>query len=289
MGLSKINPGQVQEYRIHRREEAMKERGKPPARNTMHQEMVTLRQTLKTAVRHEWLQYLPDLSKPYRASGKISHRAWFSPDEYKKLYEATRKRMQHPKNPRYKWESEQLHDYVLFMANTGLRPDEAARLQFRDVTIVEDAGSRETILEIEVRGKRGVGYCKSTTGAVRPFERLRDRNIARKAQQVQQEQQAQPTDLIFPKTHRELFNTILKEEKLKTDREGQARTAYSLRHTYICLRLSMSEDLLFSTTSSVSFRLALNRSRNACRQSRPTRFLARASKISFRRSWKNSD
>lgn len=240
MGLSKINPGQVQEYRIHRRETAMKERGKPPARNTMHQEIVTLRQTLKTAVRHQWLQYLPDLSEPYRASGKISHRAWFSPEEYKKLYEATRKRMQHPKNPRYKWESEQLHDYVLFMANTGLRPDECSRLQFRDVTIVEDDGSQETILEIEVRGKRGVGYCKSTTGAVRPFERLRDRNSARKAQQ---KQQAQPTDLLFPKTHRELFNTILKEEDLKTDREGQARTAYSLRHTYICLRLMEGADI----------------------------------------------
>ena len=239
-GLSKINPGQVQEYRIHRREEAMKLHGKPPARNTMHQEIVTLRQTLKTAVRHQWMQYLPDLSEPYRASGKISHRAWFSPEEYKKLYEATRKRMQHPKNPRYKWESEQLHDYVLFMANTGLRPDECSRLQFRDVTIVEDDGSQETILEIEVRGKRGVGYCKSTTGAVRPFERLRDRNIARKAQLTQQ---AQPTDMLFPKTHRELFNTILKEEDLKTDREGQARTAYSLRHTYICLRLMEGADI----------------------------------------------
>lgn len=240
MGLSKINPGQVQEYRIHRREKAMKEYGKPPARNTMHQEIVTLRQTLKTAVRHQWLQYLPDLSEAYRPSGKISHRAWFSPEEYKKLYEATRKRMQHPKNPRYKWESEQLHDYVLFMANTGLRPDETARLQFRDVTIVEDESTEETILEIEVRGKRGVGYCKSTTGAVRPFERLRDRNIARKAQQ---KKQAQPTDLIFPKTHRELFNTILKEENLKTDREGQPRTAYSLRHTYICLRLMEGADI----------------------------------------------
>ena len=75
-----------------------------------------------------------------------------------------------PKNPRYKWDREQLHDYVLFAANTGLRPDEAWRLQFRDVTIVEDDATKETILEIEVRGKRGVGYCKSTTGAVRPFE-----------------------------------------------------------------------------------------------------------------------
>jgi hypothetical protein len=30
-------------------------------------------------------------------------------------------------------------------------------------------------LEIEVRGKRGVGYCKSMPGAMRPFERLRSR------------------------------------------------------------------------------------------------------------------
>ena len=81
----------------------------------MHQEIVVLRQTLKAAVRHRWLDRLPDLTEPYRASGKISHRAWFSPEEYKKLYEATRRRARTPKNPRYKWESEQLHDYVLFM------------------------------------------------------------------------------------------------------------------------------------------------------------------------------
>jgi integrase len=231
MGLSEITPGQVQEYRIHRHEEAVKEYGKPPARSTMHQEIVVLRQTLKAAVRHRWLDRLPDLSEPYRASGKISHRAWFSPEEYKKLYEATRRRARNPKNPRYKWESEQLHDYVLFMANTGLRPDEANGLEYRDVKIVEDEGSKETILEIEVRGKRGVGYCKSTTGAVKPFQRLVERN------------KPQPTDVIFPKTHRQLFNTILDEEGLKNDREGQPRTAYSLRHTYICLRLMEGADI----------------------------------------------
>jgi integrase len=231
MGLSEITPGQIQEYRIHRHEEAVKEYGKPPARSTMHQEIVVLRQTLKAAVRHRWLDRLPDLSEPYRASGKISHRAWFSPEEYKKLYEATRRRARSPKNPRYKWESEQLHDYVLFMANTGLRPDEANCLEYRDVKIVEDEGSKETILEIEVRGKRGVGYCKSTSGAVKPFQRLVERN------------KPQPTDLIFPKTHRQLFNTILDEEGLKKDREGQPRTAYSLRHTYICLRLMEGADI----------------------------------------------
>lgn len=175
MGLSEITAGTIQEYRIHRHQEANKKFGKPPAHNTMHQEIVTLRQTLKTAVRHGWLDQLPDLSEPYRSSPKISHRAWFSPEEYKKLYETTRSRAHEPKQERFKWECEQLHDYVLFAVNTGLRPDEAWRLQFRDVTIVEDEATAETILEIEVRGKRGVGYCKSMPGAIRPFERLKSR------------------------------------------------------------------------------------------------------------------
>jgi integrase len=255
LGLSEVTAGKVQEYRIHRHEEAMAKRGKPPAHNTMHQEMVALRQTLKTAVRQGWLDHLPDLSEPYRSSPKISHRAWFSPEEYKKLYEATRKRAHEPKMARYKWESEQLHDYVLFATNTGLRPDEAWCLQFRDVTIVEDDASGETILEIEVRGKRGVGYCKSMPGAVRPFERLKARLRPTRADetskhggraaanQPEQCRLPQPTDLIFPKWQRELFKTILEEENLRVDREGQPRTAYSLRHTYICLRLMEGADI----------------------------------------------
>jgi integrase len=126
------------------------------------------------------------------------------------------------------------------------------------VTIAKDDGMEEPILEIEVRGKRGVGYCKSMPGAVRPFERLKARNVARAAEEALAKSAANdsdpkppppkrsepnPTDAIFPKTHRDLFNIILAEEGLKTDREGRPRTAYSLRHTYICLRLMEGADI----------------------------------------------
>jgi len=47
----------------------------------------------------------------------------------------------------------------------------------------------------------------------------------------------------FPKWQRELFKTILDEEKLRFDRESQPRTAFSLRHTYICLRLMEGADI----------------------------------------------
>jgi integrase len=259
MALSEITAGTVQEYRIHRKQLAMEKRGKPPSRTSMHHETVAIRQVMKTAMRHGWMNALPDLSQPYKASGKIMHRAWFSPDEYKQLYEATRRRARTPLNNRHRWACEQLHDYVLFMANTGLRPDEAGRLQFRDVKIVKDRGSKETILEIEVRGKRGIGWCKSTAQAVLPFERLRDRlrpevltetegHIAVPGQANVKKGKPrlvkpQPTDRLFPTKQRELINAILRELNLKLDRDGNARTSYSLRHTYICFRLMEGADI----------------------------------------------
>lgn len=227
--VTDITPGLVQDYRIHRMKNGRN--GKPPSRSTLHQEIVCLRQVLKCASRHGKLPYLPDLSAPYKTSGKISHRAWFSPAEYKRLYEATRDRAKNPKKERWRSASENLHDFVLFLVNTGLRPDEALRLEYRDVAIVTDEATGERILEIEVRGKRGVGYCKSMPGAVQPFRRLKDRNTG------------QPTDRLFPNLQRELFNSLLSELDLKKDREGQPRTFYSLRHTYICFRLMEGADI----------------------------------------------
>ena len=236
--LTEITPGLVQDYRIHRMTSRFdKKTGevRRPSRSTLQHEMVTLRLVLKAAHRHGWIPYLPDFSAPYKASGKIGHRAWFSPAEYKKLYEASRERARNPKNLRWKEESERFHDYVLFMVNTGLRPDEASRLQFQDVAIVSDAATGERILEIEVRGKRGVGFCKSMPGAVHPFGRLLERAKARK--------KAEPESVIFGKVQRELLNNVLDELKLKKDRDGKIRTAYSLRHTYICLRLMEGADI----------------------------------------------
>jgi len=252
LGLSEITEGKIQEYRVHR--VGTSRTGRPPARSTIHHEIVCLRQILATAKRHAWLTVLPDLSQPYRAAGKITHRAWFSPDEYRQLYEATRRRAAQPKKKRYAWESAQLHDYVLFMANTGLRPDEAARLEFRDVEIEEDDATDETILVISVRGKRGVGYCKSTKGAVLPFKRLRDRlRTAKFASSADTEpvracsknpwKKPGPTDRLFPVSLRTQFNRILAEEKLQLDREGNRRSPYSLWHTYICLRLMEGADI----------------------------------------------
>lgn len=269
LALNKITSGKVQEYRVHRMttyNEPNPEsksrhmlRDKPPSRSTLHDEIVTLRMVLKTAIRHGWQEHLPDLSPPYKTQGKIAHRPWFSPEEYKQLYEAARVYAKEPFHEHYKWNAEQVYDFVLFMANTGLRPDEAFTIEHRDVTIAKDGATGQEILEIEVRGKRGVGHCKSMPGAVRVYRRLVVRpkpvkgETRREGQRRRKEggeapprpvqESPKPNDLVFPGNHIKLFNNLLDRTNLKFDRDGKPRTAYSLRHTYICMRLMEGADI----------------------------------------------
>jgi hypothetical protein len=72
-GLSEITAGTMQEYRVDRIQTSAE--GKAPARSTLHDEVGTLRLVLKTAIRHKWLDHLPDLSPRYKTQGKIVHRA----------------------------------------------------------------------------------------------------------------------------------------------------------------------------------------------------------------------
>jgi integrase len=250
--LTAINKGMVQSYRVKRAEDTIAKTtvkgedgapdtpGKPPARSTMLQEIVTIRQVLKHAEGLGWIPYVPNLSTPYMTQGKRGRRAWFSHDEYKKLYTATRRRITKGKRRGWKPRYEDLHDFVLIMANTGLRPDEAWNLEFRDVHVEDDYATKATILVIDVRGKVGVGYCKSMPNAVHPFEDLKQRREQKLRDEGKTDAEIDkllPTMKVFPDYNRDLFNKILEEENLKFDRDGQRRTAYSLRHTYISMRL----------------------------------------------------
>lgn len=250
--LSAINKGLVQRYRVQRAEDTIAKTavkgkdgapdtpGRPPARSTMLQEIVIIRQVLKHAEGLGWIPYVPSLSTPYMTQGKKGRRAWFSHEEYKRLYQATRRRIADGKRPGWKGRYEDLHDFVLIMANTGLRPDEAWGLQFRDVAIEDDYATKDTILVIDVRGKTGVGYCKSMPNAVYPFETLRARReekLQDAGKSAEEIARILPMMKVFPDYSRDLFNKILEEEHLKFDRDGRRRTAYSLRHTYISMRL----------------------------------------------------
>jgi hypothetical protein len=98
------------------------------------------------------------------------------------------------------------------------------------------------LLEIEVRGKRGFGYCKSMPGAVSPFERLKSRLRPRRVEGVrpievsdnsdgggEEYRTPEPTDLIFPKWQSELFKAILEDGESSV--RQRRPTAYGVQPT----------------------------------------------------------
>jgi hypothetical protein len=66
--LAEITSGVIQKYRIWRAQNC--KTGGAPARSTVHKEIVCIRQVLKTARRHGWVEYLPDMSVPYKNLSK---------------------------------------------------------------------------------------------------------------------------------------------------------------------------------------------------------------------------
>ena len=85
-------------------------------------------------------------------------------------------------------------------------------------------------------------------GAVKPHERLRDRLKPGRKKNGACEgtivvKSPQPNDLLFPGNYLKMFNNLLDSQSLKLDRDDKPRTAYSFRHTYICLRLMEGADV----------------------------------------------
>jgi integrase len=83
---------------------------------------------------------------------------------------------------------------------------------------------------------------KPMQGESRREKQLR-RNAGGAAPVVPEPEYPKPIDLVFPGNQIKLFNNLLERVGLKIDRDGKARTAYSLRHTYICMRLMEGADI----------------------------------------------
>lgn len=224
--------------------------------NTMHKDLVTLRQVLKYAVARGAIPRVPDFPGAH-IIGSIERNPlpWLAPDEWKRLLKVADERIANAPNPRTERQRRELKDFLLFMHATAMRVDEAYGLQVRDVTVaysemvdppadvelpkvftsVVEAftdgnrvargkwvlqGVSMPYLKIQVRtSKTGARVCHSRVGIFATFERL----SAGK----------EPTDPLFRERHRDGFRELLTAAKLRTNAHGLPRNAKCLRPTAI--------------------------------------------------------
>ena len=205
------------------------------ARATLHQRKNALRLVLNHAYRMGWIKVLPTFKDEYASNGAKTPRVWFDEREYRQLINALRRRIKTLEKTRWQEDAKELYDYVLFVANTGLRPSEARNVRFCDCHIREEVidGERRRHLMIRnIRGKRGTGECRSMDGAVVAFERICARRKMSKPQQSQEQ--------LFLHYHRDMFREVLDDAKLRLSQEQppRKRDLAALRATYIYFRLT---------------------------------------------------
>lgn len=226
---------------------------KIPAPKTLQMEQSALRQMLQWAHRNGIIQHVPEIKAPRTGKvGEVSRRPAFELEEWRKLYQFLREwtseenlRSNSALNPAdthrggglhrlHIWQRQMLRNYILFMGTSGLRPNEARQLRWRDVgSIIDENGTEQVLLHISPTTKTGARECVPLRSAKRYFDQIKTiSTFTADDDLVFCNQDGEPVS-----NYGKTFKKILKEINLLEDRFGKSRTIYSLRHTYATFRL----------------------------------------------------
>lgn len=164
----------------------------------------------------------------------------FSAEEYRRLYVGMRRWIRDTDNERWRYTRELLRDYVLLLANSGLRVGEANGLRVGDISKFKDENDRE-LYGFNVDGKTGKRFVVIRSNANRYVDRTIERNARWQAewQRIADERGEALNDYLFKMadgtpiiTLIDQFNVLLEREGLTHSADGEKYSLYSLRHFY---------------------------------------------------------
>ncbi|MDQ2081222.1 tyrosine-type recombinase/integrase [Xanthobacteraceae bacterium Astr-EGSB] len=185
--VSKIKTGDVMDYRKYR----VAKSETPPKPQTLNRENTVLRQLFRYAVDRGWMKQAPTVQQ---VSEKLTRhrRRHFTLDEYRLLRRtalARIKEFEHDKTKRYQLNQRQLlYDFILLVANTGMRVDETHSVIWRNVDFdhaqirLERGGKVKSDRKLIMRGsavraltriqERRLAFLAETDGKLSPNERV---------------------------------------------------------------------------------------------------------------------
>ena len=210
-----------------------------PSYQTLVLEKKILKEVMKYAYHTRLISEIPEIEYVDNRRDKVSNRDDFSPDEYKAILLKLREFANKKLRPQVDYQRKMLYWLVVFLANTGIRPSEYYKLQWRDITLHRIQGSdtskEEFVLEIIIptKTKTGKRVVISNPQAFTSYIKIREFS-----------KYIKETDYVFTnydgsclKHIGNTFTRRLKELGLYISRNGKKRPLYSLRHYYATERL----------------------------------------------------
>lgn len=210
--------------------------------NTIKRTYTDLKHFLQWCIEEGYIKELPRFPK---VNGVASSRPHFDAKDWGKLTRQLREFVK-VENGAVRRDRMMLRDYVLILANTGIRVGEARTLKWRDVTEIGGGKSVPANIVLTVSGKTGKREVVARSADVKKyFKRIHDLRVEELTVEGKPKPKIDPNSLIFCHkdgteigSFKKSFAALMKKAKVERDSHGDLRSLYSLRHTYatFCLQ-----------------------------------------------------
>jgi len=198
----------------------------------------------EVAVQHGWAsrEKLPTLTNKGR---KSDVRPTFSLPEYRRLVQRLRHWSRNGRTERTRQMRELLRDYVLILANTGMRHGtEAQNLKWKHIEWYVDL-QKQQYLQMTVSGKTGARQLIAKHQVARYLQRIKDRFDDLRDYTLDELLNARVDEYVFrlrdgtrTQNLHQSFEQFLRDADLLYGTTSEtARTLYSLRHFYATMEL----------------------------------------------------
>lgn len=227
---------------------------RPAKDGTVRLEMMTFRAVMRFAAKKKYIPItqVPDGDMPE----DNARREAFTSQEYKDLHTYARDKWIDKGDTLNVWYRNMAYQFMLIMANTGMRNSEARNLKWRDIDIRKVKDGR-TFVVLNVRGKKKYRELIAAANVAEYFERIRALFIEAQKRRQKDARQAElgpkPDDPVFStyagRQAKTLYDTLiadlLENSGLLYGSSGSRRSIYSFRHTYATFRLAAGTDSYF--------------------------------------------
>lgn len=212
---------------------------KPISNGTLRHEMMTFRAIMNYAAGK---QYIRERQVPQGGLPEDkSRREEFTLQEYRDLHTYARKWIKEGRTDFNVWYRTMAYNFMLIMANTGMRTSEARNLRWRDIDMRQTKDGRRFVT-MNVRGKGKYRELIAATNVASYLDRIKEISKA-----------TNPNDFVFSKAtgkgattlYESLIGDLLEKSKLLYSSTGSRRSTYCFRHTYATFRLMEGVDVYF--------------------------------------------
>jgi integrase len=218
--------------------------GRKAHHSTINTHNTALNRVLDEAEQRGWITHAIR-PKPINDGIKTKSRGSFTREEYRMIYEELRGFYKLTDKPITAGTREVLRNYVLILANTGMRHGtEALDLKWKNLLWLEEEG--QTYLGLFVEGKTGQRPLVARDRAIRPFGRQIEINTKLAGMTLNEVIEAKLDEYVFVTRLGQRvaranlsrnFEKLLDKLGLVYGADGKKRTLYSWRHFYATLDL----------------------------------------------------